>query len=180
MTWSHPRGYDPMVACSALWKQRTGVTVEWDKRSLQDFESYPVQDLAARYDLIVIDHPHVGQITAENCLLPLDRAADGEALARGSVGRSYPSYFWQERQWALPIDAATQVQAWRSDLLAAPARTWAEVLTLAEEGRVLCPLRQSAFPDGLLYARRQPRDTLRGDRAGRPDRPARTAPSCSA
>ncbi|TIW90867.1 MAG: carbohydrate ABC transporter substrate-binding protein, partial [Mesorhizobium sp.] len=97
MTWSHPRGYDPMVACSALWKQRTGVTVEWDKRSLQDFESFPVQDLARAYDLIVIDHPHVGQITAETCLAPLDvvgREAERAALAAGSVGRSYPSYNW--------------------------------------------------------------------------------------
>ncbi|TIP82858.1 MAG: carbohydrate ABC transporter substrate-binding protein, partial [Mesorhizobium sp.] len=55
MTWSHPRGYNPMVACSALWKQRTGVAVEWDKRSLQDFESFPVEELARAYDLIVID-----------------------------------------------------------------------------------------------------------------------------
>ncbi|RUZ93793.1 carbohydrate ABC transporter substrate-binding protein, partial [Mesorhizobium sp. M7A.F.Ca.CA.002.05.1.1] len=36
MTWSHPRGYDPMVACSSLWQQKTGVVIEWDKRSLQD------------------------------------------------------------------------------------------------------------------------------------------------
>jgi multiple sugar transport system substrate-binding protein len=63
MTWNHPRGYDPMVAVSAIWKDRTGVEIDWDKRSLQDFESYPVEELAARYDFIVIDHPHVGQIT---------------------------------------------------------------------------------------------------------------------
>ena len=41
MTWSHPRGYDPMVACSAIWKEKTGVEIAWDKRSLQDFESFP-------------------------------------------------------------------------------------------------------------------------------------------
>ena len=57
MTWSHPRGYDPMVACSALWKEKTSVAIEWDKRSLQDFESFPVEELARAYDLIVIDHP---------------------------------------------------------------------------------------------------------------------------
>ena len=34
MTWSHPRGYDPMVACSALWEAKTGVEIAWDKRSL--------------------------------------------------------------------------------------------------------------------------------------------------
>ncbi|WP_137932726.1 extracellular solute-binding protein [Mesorhizobium comanense] len=144
MTWSHPRGYDPMVACSALWRERTGVMIEWDKRSLQDFESYPVEDLARAYDLIVIDHPHVGQITAERCLAPLDiagREAERAALASGSVGQSYPSYGWQGRQWAFPIDAATQVQAWRPDALDAPPARWSEVLDLARQGRVLLPLR---------------------------------------
>jgi multiple sugar transport system substrate-binding protein len=144
MTWSHPRGYDPMTACSALWEQKTGISVIWEKRSLQDFESFPVEELARTYDLIVIDHPHVGQITAEGCLAPLDvpgREAERAALASGSVGRSYPSYSWQGRQWAFPIDAATQVQAWRSDLLAAAPSTWNEVLDLARQGRVLLPLR---------------------------------------
>ncbi|WP_181170408.1 MULTISPECIES: extracellular solute-binding protein [unclassified Mesorhizobium] len=144
MTWSHPRGYDPMVACSALWKEKTGVSIEWEKRSLQDFESFPVEELARAYDLIVIDHPHVGQITAEKCLAPLDvlgREADREALARASVGRSYPSYTWQGRQWAFPIDAASQVQAWRPDLIEVAPAIWTEVLALAEQGRVLLPLR---------------------------------------
>jgi multiple sugar transport system substrate-binding protein len=144
MTWSHPRGYDPMVACSRLWKEMTGVSIEWEKRSLQDFESFPVEELARAYDLIVIDHPHVGQITAENCLAPLDvpgREADRETLAAGSVGLSYPSYRWQGRQWAFPIDAATQVQAWRPDLLGSAPASWKEVLELASQGRVLLPLR---------------------------------------
>jgi multiple sugar transport system substrate-binding protein len=144
MTWSHPRGYDPLVACSRLWQERTGLEITWDKRSLQDFESYPVEELAARYDLIVIDHPHVGQITTESCLLPLDvagREADAEALALGSVGASYPSYTYEGRQWAFPIDAATQVQAWRPDLLPAPLAHWDQVLDLARQGGVLCPLR---------------------------------------
>ncbi|MEI9409715.1 extracellular solute-binding protein [Mesorhizobium salmacidum] len=144
MTWSHPRGYDPTVACSSLWEQKTGVAIEWDKRSLQDFESYPVEELARAYDLIVIDHPHVGQITAERCLEPLDvtgREAERAALASGSVGQSYPSYTWQGRQWAFPIDAAAQVQAWRPDALDAPAATWSEMLAVARQGRVLLPLR---------------------------------------
>jgi multiple sugar transport system substrate-binding protein len=144
MTWSHPRGYEPMVACSALWKERAGVEISWDKRSLQDFESFPVEELARAYDLIVIDHPHVGQITAERCLAPLDvagREAERAALAANSVGKSYPSYEWQGRQWAFPIDAATQVQAWRPDLLPAAPTRWSEVLELARQGRVLLPLK---------------------------------------
>ncbi|MBB3144229.1 multiple sugar transport system substrate-binding protein [Phyllobacterium trifolii] len=144
MTWSHPRGYDPMVACSKLWKEQTGVEIEWEKRSLQDFESFPVEELARKYDLIVIDHPHVGQITAENCLAPLDvtgREAEQQALSAGSVGQSYPSYHWQGRQWAFPIDTATQVCAWRPDLLEDSPASWDEVMGLAKAGRVLLPLR---------------------------------------
>ncbi len=144
MTWSHPRGYDPLVACAALWQHQGGAAITWDRRSLQDFESYPVEDLARRYDLIVIDHPHVGQITREDCLLPLDqpaRAAALDELARQSVGPSFESYRWQGRLWALPIDAATQVQAWRPDRLAAAPGDWEAMMALARSGGVLCPLR---------------------------------------
>lgn len=144
MTWSHPRGFDPMIGCSTIWRERTGVEIAWEQRSLQDFESYPVAELARRYDLIVIDHPHVGQITAEGCLLPLDgpaHAAERLAIEAKSVGASYASYTWEGRQWAFPIDAATQVQAYRPDLLGGPARTFGDVLALAAEGRVMIPLR---------------------------------------
>ncbi|EJN02254.1 extracellular solute-binding protein [Phyllobacterium sp. YR531] len=143
MTWHHPRGYDPMVACSKIWQEQTGVSIEWDKRSLQDFESFPVEALAKAYDLIVIDHPHVGQITKENCLLPLDRSdksIEFDAISKGSVGQSFISYNWQKRQWAFPIDAAAQVQAWRPDLLANPPKKWREVIELARKGQVLLPL----------------------------------------
>ncbi|MBB4566600.1 multiple sugar transport system substrate-binding protein [Rhizobium leucaenae] len=144
MTWSHPRGYDPMVACSAIWKEKTGVEVVWEKRSLQDFETFPVEELAAAYDLIVIDHPHVGQITRENCLLPLDDAAHAEelaAIAAGTVGRSYPSYNWQGRQWAFPIDAATQVQAYRPDRLSGPITDLAAIVSLAAKRKAILPMR---------------------------------------
>ncbi|MCP4384940.1 MAG: extracellular solute-binding protein, partial [Hyphomicrobiales bacterium] len=100
--------------------------------------------LARAYDLIVIDHPHVGQIVNESCLAPLDppgRETEAATLAAASVGPSYPSYNWDGRQWALPIDAAAQVQAWRPDRLAGPARTWDDVMALASDGRILCPMR---------------------------------------
>ncbi|KUF09903.1 extracellular solute-binding protein [Pseudoponticoccus marisrubri] len=144
MTWSHPRGYDPMVACAALWSERSGVAIDWDKRSLQDFESFPVEELARAYDLIVIDHPHTGQIVAEGCLAPLDtpdRAEEMAAIARGSVGPSFASYTMAGRQWALPLDAATQVQAWRPDLLDGPVTGWDAVIAQARAGRVVLPLR---------------------------------------
>jgi multiple sugar transport system substrate-binding protein len=142
MTWSHPRGYDPMVATAKAWAAKTGVVIEWDKRSLQDFESFPVEELARQYDMIVIDHPHVGQVVEEGCLTPLDvpgREAERAMLAAASVGRSYPSYEYAGRQWAFPIDAATQVMAYRADLIE-PPQTWDDVVALAKAGRVVFPL----------------------------------------
>lgn len=92
----------------------------------------------------MIDHPHVGQITAEGCLVPLDipeRREELAALAKGSVGASFPSYNWHSRQWAVPIDAATQVLAWRPDRLGTAPGDWGEIRDLARAGEVLLPLR---------------------------------------
>ena len=89
MTWDDPRCYDPLAACALTWRDRTGVQIARDRRSLQDFESFPVETLARRYDLIVIDHPHVGQVVAEGCLVALDvprSAAECLTLAEASVG----------------------------------------------------------------------------------------------
>jgi multiple sugar transport system substrate-binding protein len=145
MTWSDPRGYDPVVAVAAAFAEtRPDAAVVWDKRSLQDFESYPVDALAATYDLMVIDHPHVGEVAARGCLVALEEALPAEriaAFAADSVGPSFESYRWEGHLWALPIDASTPVQAFRPDLLAAPVTRWDEVVRHAEAGRVVWPLR---------------------------------------
>ncbi len=145
MTWSDPRGYDPVVAAATDFARlHPNVTIVWDKRSLQGFESTPVEELAAQYDLMVIDHPHVGAVVEQSCLLPFDDHAPRMALARieaETVGKSYQSYFYAGHQWALPIDAAAQVQALRPDRVSAPLARFAEVVELAREGRVVWPLR---------------------------------------
>lgn len=145
MTWSDPRGYDPVVAAATAFQALApGVTIQWDKRSLQGFESTPVEELAATYDLMVIDHPHVGAVAGDGCLLPLDRHAGPHDLARlqaETVGKSFASYSLDGQQWALPIDAATQVQAIRPDRMAAPETRWDGVMQAAADGAVLWPLR---------------------------------------
>lgn len=144
MTWDHPRGYDPLAAASSRWEQETGQAITWDRRSLQDFESYPVDDLARRYDLIVIDHPHVGEVVETGALLPLDEfipAPELAEIAKGSVGGSCESYHWAGHQWALPIDAAAQVQAWVPGRIAAPVSRWQDLAALVADGRAALPLR---------------------------------------
>ena len=97
MTWSHPRGYDPMVACSRRWfaenrRRRSNGTSARCRISRHSRS----RNSQTSYDLIVIDHPHVGQITAESCLLPLDVPGREDERAR-ACGRHrrrtrYPSY----------------------------------------------------------------------------------------
>ncbi len=145
MTWSDPRGYDPVVAAAAAFtRSNPGVTITWEKRSLQGFETTPVDEMAATFDLMVIDHPHVGAVVSEGCLLPIDRHASPEALLRlegETVGKSYASYHLAGHQWALPIDAATQVQAIRPDRQPHPVTRWDAIMQAARDGAVLWPLR---------------------------------------
>ena len=147
MTWNHPRGYAPLEATARAYRERhPHVQITWDRRSLKDFEDFPVAQLAAQYDLIVIDHPFVGFAAAHGPLLPLDQHLPADFLAdqaAHAVGASHASYFFGAHQWALAIDAATPVACWRPDLLVdrggQPPLTWDEVLTLARAGRVEVP-----------------------------------------
>lgn len=144
MAWSHPRGYDPMIATTRTYEARNpGVRISWDKRSLRGFEHYPLEQLAKDYDLIVIDHPHVGGVAREGYLVALDELGpEGalETLATQSVGASHESYQFEGHQWALPIDAAAQVSAYRPESLGKLPTRWSEVMKVAKEGRTLWPL----------------------------------------
>ncbi|MEM7047445.1 MAG: carbohydrate ABC transporter substrate-binding protein [Pseudomonadota bacterium] len=148
MTWDHARGFDPMVATAAHYaKNHPNVRISWEKRSLQAFADRPIEDMANIYDLMVIDHPHVGDIAHRQANAPLLLALDTVGrerelahLASQSVGASHPSYHFGDHQWALAIDAATPVAAYRSDLLASAPQIWDEVIELARAGHVAIPL----------------------------------------
>jgi multiple sugar transport system substrate-binding protein len=139
MTWNHERGLDPLLATAAAWQTETGVEVAWEARPLQGFADAPIPELAERYDLIVFDHPHLGEIVPTGALVPIDTVVDAPFLedqARNSVGPSHGSYEWDGHLWGLAIDAAGHVSAYRPDLLeelgAAVPQTWDDVLALAD------------------------------------------------
>ena len=144
-SWNHERGHAPMVATAAEYERITGgaVRIRWEPRSLKDFGVAPVEELARDYDLVVIDHPHIGLIAETGSAAALDELAGATelaALADGSPGGSQQSYHYAGHQWALAVDTACQVSAWRPDLLPDPPRTWDQVLELSRQGRVLWPL----------------------------------------
>ena len=144
LTWDHARGFDPMVATAQVFNERHPRTeIVWHKRSLQAFADRPLSAMVEEYDLLVIDHPHVGEAAAEHLLMPLDgQGYDDElrSLADESVGLSHRSY-WDGRQWALAIDAAAPISAYRRDLLDEPPTSWEEVVSLARSGQVIWPLK---------------------------------------
>jgi multiple sugar transport system substrate-binding protein len=135
VTWDHDRGYAPLAASTRRYASEFAVRIQWDKRSLKDFGDAPPGALAERYDLLVIDHPHVGVAAETGCLLPLDSwiAPDVLAtLARESAGPSHASYSYAGHQWALAVDAAMQTSAYRPDLLCAQLpSSWEEAASLA-------------------------------------------------
>ena len=143
MTWNHTRGYTPMVATAQRFSElNPGVEVIWEKRSLQEFADQPIDQLAERYDLLVIDHPWAGFASAEGVLLPLDEHLPAAFLAdqaANSAGLSHTSYCFGEHQLALAIDAAAPVAAWRPDLIGELPRAWGDLMKLARAGKVLMP-----------------------------------------
>lgn len=147
ITWNHTRGFLPMVATAQRFSElHPEVSISWQKRSLQQFADAPLADLAARFDLMVIDHPSIGEAAHLNLLLPLDEHLPSNFLAdqaANSVGQSYRSYTIGGHQYALATDAATPIAGWRPDLLAragaeVPA-TWNDLLALARRGLVAIP-----------------------------------------
>ncbi|PJJ65372.1 extracellular solute-binding protein [Compostimonas suwonensis] len=143
ITWEHSRGYDCMVASAARYAQLVpDVEVRWEFRSLQAFADAPIDALAADYDLLVIDHPHIPLAAEEGLFARLDGVGFDdqlETLATQSVGRSHESYAHNGHQYGLASDAAAQVAVYRPDLIAEPPRDWAAVLELARDGLVLWP-----------------------------------------
>ena len=146
MTWDHSRGYDPMIATSKVFakKHNNNISIEWDKRSLQEFADRPIEQMTEEYDLMVIDYPHVGEVSAKGLLQNFDLENykdDLELLKKQSVGFSHKSYNIDGHQWALALDAATQVSSFRSDLITSLPKSWDELVLLAKNKRVIWPLK---------------------------------------
>lgn len=147
ITWNHTRGLLPLLATAQRFSETHSVVqISWEKRSLQEFADAPIERLAERFDLLVIDHPFAGFAARHRPLLPLDELLPASFLddqARHSVGQSHASYHYDGHQWALAIDAAAPVSSWRPQLLEqcglTVPRTWEQLLRLARRGWVAVP-----------------------------------------
>ncbi len=147
ITWNHSRGYLPMVATAQRYEEtHPGVTITWEKRSLQAFADHPIQELTEQYDLLVIDHPWAGFAASSGVLLSFQDhlpATYMDDQAANSVGKSHRSYDFDGYHCALAIDAATPVASYRPDLLEDAGldvpQTWDDLLALTRRGLVAMP-----------------------------------------
>jgi len=146
MTWDHSRGYDPMIVTSEFFskKHNNKIQINWEKRSLQAFADRPIDQMVDEYDLMVIDYPHVGEVSAKGLLQKFDidkYQNELNLLKEQSVGLSHQSYNIDGHQWALAIDAATQVSCFRKDLISSLPQSWNDLLNLSKQNKVLWPLK---------------------------------------
>jgi len=154
ITWNHSRGITPLLAASQRFMElNPHITINWTKRTLQQFADFPIERLTKKYDLLIIDHPWSGCAATKKCVLPLEQYLSKEYLhnqLRNTVGGSHLSYHYDNHQWALATDAATPVASYRKDLFEKHhqllPQTWEDVLLLAKKKRLALP----AIPIDLL------------------------------
>ena len=148
MGWNHERCMAPLRASgttfAASHPAAAGLDVQftWDTRSLSDFGDGHLEELIDQYDLIVYDHPFVGQAEREGLFLNLAphlTETEKAAFKADSLGPSWASYWTEGGLWALPIDAAAQVATYQPqafDKLGFDLpQTVDDVLRLAEAAR---------------------------------------------
>ncbi|MGQ0485399.1 MAG: ABC transporter substrate-binding protein [Hyphomicrobiales bacterium] len=135
ITWQHRRAIDPLTATLPKFRDaHPGIDIAWTPRPLAGFEFQSVEELSRSYDLIILDHPFMGDAARKGYILRLDDLLAGRDA--DYIGPSLATYRYDGAIYAVPVDAACQVAALRPDLMAvigAPVpQTWAEVLSLGE------------------------------------------------
>lgn len=147
ITWNHSRAFPPLVATAQRFEeQHPGKRVLWEKRSLHEFGHADITTLAHHFDILVIDHPMVGDAEAMAVLtdlLPLLSVDDLQDFQDDSLGACFSSYLYNERLYALPIDGSAPATSSRPDLLdqhgLKEPRNWGDVIELARLGWVMMP-----------------------------------------
>jgi multiple sugar transport system substrate-binding protein len=154
ITWNHSRAFPPLVAASQRYEElHPSIRIHWEKRTLDEFGHTSLGELAQNYDLLIIDHPMLGEVHRDGTLLDLQPYLDPEAIAplqEDALGPCLESYWYEGRLYALPVDAAAPAASYRPDLLKRigklPPEDWNQLIELAHTGTVCMP----GFPADLF------------------------------
>jgi multiple sugar transport system substrate-binding protein len=120
IAWDHRRCWGPLDASVERYRSLANEDVRWDRRTLYSFGEGDLGTYVDAYDLVIYDHPFVGDAGRKGWLLDLSpflSAGQKARFAIDEVGASWKSYAYDGGVWGLPVDTAAQTAAWRSDLL---------------------------------------------------------------
>lgn len=138
LAWGHRRATAPLKPLlEAFQRTHPHVTIEWTVRPLSAFEHQTIGEIAAQFDLLIIDHPFCGEIAERQAFLDLARPHPelfGPEADRLYIGPSLASYRYGGGVWAAPIDGATMHALYRADLMREADEevptTWADAVAL--------------------------------------------------
>ncbi len=154
ITWNHSRALPPLVAAAQRFEElHPQVRILWEKRSLDEFGHAGLAELSRSYDLLIIDHPMLGEVHRDGILIDLQPRLQRTALAAleaDVLGPCLDSYRYESCLYALPVDAAAPAASYRPDLFdrhgLQPPANWEQLINLARRGLVRMP----GFPADLF------------------------------
>ncbi len=127
-TWASKRGFGGLAASAAAYTQmHPDVGIEWEQLGFDElFHDSRRQFVSGLvdFDLLMLDHPWVGEFAVNRWLVDMDELLTSEQkrdLEADADRASLQAYRYEGRLWSLPVDAACQILAFRPDLVGAAA-----------------------------------------------------------
>ena len=167
LTWDHPRGYVALEN-AAEQARAAGAAMHVEAPAAGGVRVPPDRGAGApQYDLIVLDHPHIGDAVAADCLQPLESLFDASALQAWkaqSIGNTFESYLLRRQA----LGAAARCGVSGGGLSRGPARGTAPCNLGRSDRRLHADTRSSlslAGPHAILTLVQHERGAWR--RAGR-------------
>ncbi len=121
ITWDHDRGYLPLLQTTESFeKENPDIQIRWKKRTLKEFGDFPVEELAKKYDLLLIDHPFSGEASKKNILVDYKQylsPAEMKVREEQELGSTHRCYSYDGKQLAFSVDIAAMVDVSRDDLM---------------------------------------------------------------
>ena len=142
-TWPSKRGYGGLAASAEAYTRLSpDVRVEWEQVDFEElFYDSRRQFVSGDpdFDLMMLDHPWVGELAVNGWIVDMDDLLTAEQLRdleEDADRSSLEAYRYEGRLWSLPVDAACQILAFRPDLVGAATDQlpgdWDSFLTLGK------------------------------------------------
>lgn len=149
LAWDHPRATVPFSGELKRAGSNKSIVVHWSVRSLHEFEMGDLDRWGDDFDVVMIDHPTIGQAIKDGGLLSIDEVLGDEAICRlraSILSKAFECYSYEGSQWAIPIDVSAHVGAYCPQTITAQNLpvTWSDVLSLGRDGvSIAVPLKGS-------------------------------------